>query len=75
MGMSRKVVCDGCGAVHENNNPTDGFPGWCIVQGIGAEEKADNESYRHEHLNSFYCPGCTTKLAEFITSIQKSNRS
>ena len=67
MSLLRTIKCDLCGATYTEEDNGSGFPGWCIIQGIGLKEKKPDEPFEYGHMNTTLCPEHTTKLTNLIT--------
>ena len=68
MSILRTIKCDLCGATHTEVDNGSGFPGWCIIQGIGLKERKEDDNWEYEHLNTTLCPEHTSHLTALITS-------
>ena len=67
---NRIVVCDICGVRYEEEDFGRGFPGWCIISGIGAVTPAEGSPIRKRHTETITCPKCTEQVSMFINELQ-----
>ena len=67
---NRKATCDICNIEEEEKTMNTGWPGWAIIQGIGAVEPAVGESVQNKHLETYICPECREVVSSFLTRLQ-----
>lgn len=71
MPMLRVIKCTICNIEKQELDMGSGFPGWCIINGIGEKEPEPNKPLTNENMTSYYCPECRSKISEFITNLQE----
>jgi len=68
---NRKATCDICGFSEEEERFGSGWPGWVIVQGIGAEAPVEGEPLSNKNMETYICPAHRLQLSMFINDMQE----
>ena len=69
--QSRVAICDICGESLEEKSFGVGFPGWTIVQGIGARAPEPDESISNVHLEMYICTEHKPELITVLDELQE----
>lgn len=73
MSIVRTIVCDVCGLKNNENEIAGGFPGWCVIQGIGSKERLKDTPEVAEHSQYVLCADHKNEVAKFITKLEEEN--
>lgn len=72
---NRRATCDICGHSEEEKRFGVGWPGWVIVQGIGAVAPEEDEPISNKHMETYLCPAHREEHTDFITLMQTRNNA
>ena len=73
--QNRIASCDVCGTTESEHLFGTGWPGWAIVNGIGAVEPTPDEPIANKHTECYLCPVCREKVSNFIDQMQEWERN
>lgn len=73
MSLQQRIAsCDICGHEQQELRVGTGWPGWAIVQGVGAREPKKDTPLDSINTETYLCPECTDILSRFMTSMQEN---
>jgi len=67
---NRKATCDVCGKTITETSFGSGWPGWSIVNGVGAEIPKEDKPIENRNLETYLCKEHTEILSQFISDMQ-----
>ena len=72
---NRTASCDICGVKDQEIGYGHGWPGWVIVNGIGARKPEPDEPITNVHTEMYACPECREHVSIAINRIQKEYKA
>ncbi len=71
MTILRTIKCDLCEDSHTEIDYGNGFPGWCIIQGISKLDATEDRPMVQEDTQSTFCPVHKELIARYIKKLNE----
>lgn len=69
--QNRIATCDVCGCSCEEIRFGVGFPGWAVINGIGACAPEPGQPQEQKHTQLYLCPDHKEVVSGFIDQLQR----
>ena len=74
MSLVRTIKCTVCGETFTEDTHGNGFPDWCIINGIAEEKPEEGKSLTNENMSCYLCPDHRDTVSDFIESMVDAHK-
>ena len=71
MLQNRIASCDICCSEQQEARMGEGWPGWAIINGIGATAPVEGIPLSNQNLETYLCPLCVSRVSNYLTGLQE----